>query len=255
MALVGAGSLFIRTNSLAGSGSTRGQELLMPLCIAGFEMTFDTQLAEAMCLVDGKKQVTAAAVTQETATVRLTFQFADFNTLGLAYDELPSTSTAVQIPMIKFAQVPTVAPFEVADTGVDENTLVYNSTTRTFLKKASGTTVSTATEYAIDGGKIVFHASAAGNTVEYQIFRSFSSIPTIGVAATADSFGVLELWGQLYQANGERYVINIPRLSRVSTPNISITGDVAEIQVEFRASVPPGARRSFRLFNITGGVE
>ncbi len=250
MALTGAGQLFVRTTNM--TNSLRGENLIFPLCVASFEMSFDTQLAEAKCLIDGTRQITSAAITEQTATVNLNFEFADFNVLGFAYDELPQLGTAVPIPVLKTATVPATTPFEINDTDITAgnaaSVLAYNATTKTFLKRA--TAAPTAGEFQAAAGKITLAAAAAGQVIQYSTLKTFASVQTLGVGQQADSFGVLEFWGMLYQGDGERYLINIPRLSRVGTPNISISGDIAEIAVEFRASVPAGARKPYALYKI-----
>lgn len=226
--------------------------------MASFEFSQNDQLAEAKCLIDGKRQITAAAITESVATVRLTFEFADFSTLGFAYDELPTNSLNVPLPILKSAVVPTASPFEVADTDITAGNagsiLVYRASDKVFLTPGTAATGLTANQFFAAAGKITFGAASGGATVQYQVLKTYASMPTIGVAQTADSFGVLEFNGILYQAEGERYAIQFPRLSRVSTPQISITGNLAEISVEFRASVKPGDRRPFKIFNLSKAI-
>lgn len=225
--------------------------------MASFEFSQNDQLAEAKCLIDGKRQVTAAAITESVATVRLTFEFADFNTLGFAYDELPTNSLNVPLPILKSAQVPTAAPFEVTDTDITAtnlgSVLVYRASDKTFLKPVT-TGPLAPDEFTASVGKITFGAASGGATVQYQVLKTYASMPTIGVANTADNFGTLEFNGVLFQAEGERYSIQFPKLSRVSTPQISINGNLAEISVEFRASVRPGDRKPYKLFNLSKAI-
>jgi len=252
--LSGAGSLFVKTTNLTAGNSIRGQNLLFPLCIASFSLDFDTQLAESKCLIDGKRQITAAAITEEIASMKISFEFADFKTLGFAYDEISQTSTTVQIPVIKTATVPTASPYEIVDaeivTGNLASVLVYkNSPTTSYM--VSNATPTTAEHFLASAGKITFAAASAGASVSYTILKTFSTIETIGVESAADSFGNLEFNGIIYAGgSGERYGIQVPKLSRVSTPSIQITGDLATLEVDFRASVPAGQRRPFRLFKL-----
>lgn len=250
--LAGSGAIFIRTQGM-DSNTLRGQNLIFPACIAGFELTFDDQTAEAVCLLDGKRQITGSAITQSSATMNLTFEFVDFNTLGFAYDELPSNSTAVPLPVLKSATIPATGPYTVSDADITVGTvnsvLVYNATKKVYMKKVA--TTPAIGEFSVAAGAITFNAGDSGNTVQYQVLKTYSSIETIGVENNADNFGVIEFLGQLYQSDNERYLLHVGKLTRSGSPSISITGGLATLQISFKAAVPPGWKKSFRLYNLS----
>lgn len=250
--LIGAGNLFVASES---SIASLGGRAILPLCVASFEFTTQDQLAEAKCMVDGKIQVVGAGITESTATVKLGFQYGDFNTLGFAFDELPQVTASTSIPLLKTGVVPTSTPFEIADaaivTGNLSGVLAYNSTTGALMKKV-GAAPAAVNEYQVVAGKVVLHSSAAGNTISYSVDTPYTNVPTIGVGNSAENFGNLSFQGIAYTIDQKKVGIVFPRLSRVSTPQLAVNGQLATLEIEFRASAIPGvSRRPFRLFSIT----
>ena len=67
----GAGSLYVVSKDL-GADSLRGENILHPLSIASFELAFEDNNIEAKALIDGKRQVVAAAISESIATLTLT---------------------------------------------------------------------------------------------------------------------------------------------------------------------------------------
>ncbi len=230
--LSGAGSLIL-TSEMTG-GIIRQAPLLFPLCIASFELTSDSQLSEAKCLIDGIKQTTSAAITETTWSMKMTFEKVDFNTLGVVLDEVvQNTATVNNLPIVKTARVPAVTPFTISDASITAGNAslvkAYQATgAKTFLERTTGTV--SAGQFTSAAGTLTFHASAAGQLISYTAFESYTNIPTIGVEASADTFGTMGFSGIAYVDGGqERYYIEVPALSRVSTPNLSITGDLASL--------------------------
>lgn len=255
MALTGAGQLIVRTKDLTVN-TTRAQELVLPLCVASFELTFEDQLAEAKCLIGGKRQITSAGITESVASFNLTFEKIDFNTLGFAYDELVATTSSISFPVVKTATIPSGPTPTITDADVPATagaTLVYLTggvNGGTYMTRVGSSP--TAGQYSVSAGSIVFNTADAGKVVTYSALKSFSSVPTVGVESGADEYGALTFEGLLYTPEGNRYGIQLGSLTRVGSPSISITGDLAQLTIPFRAGVPTGWRKPFRLFNLTG---
>lgn len=257
--LYGAGSLMFISKDL-DSSSLRGQQLVYPGYLSSFELSADTQLIEARALIDGKRQIVAAAVGEEIFTMTITTEFTDWSALQFAYDELAQESTGVVLPVLKVARVPLVTPFTIVDTDITTTTeasvRAYVASTgpwgeRIFLKRVT-TAPADATEFQITAatGTLTFHSSLAGATIQYIVNKTYPSLETIGFESTADTFGRLEFFGVGYSTEGKK-LVHIPELSRISTPTLSINGEgAAELTIEFRASVPSGRRRPFILYNL-----
>lgn len=255
--LFGAGSLAVISKDL-DPNSLRGQELVFPTCIASFELSVDTNLAEARCLIEGKRQITAARITEEVATLTLTFERAGWTELGFAYDELPQTSSGITLPQVKTAIVDSSnqivdAEITVAD---DVTVLAYEaSPTARFLLRVDNPAVPTAGEYRVDIGLLQLPVGSEGQVVSYVVNKTYTSIETIGEESTFDSFQRLIFTGLVYTTEDSVPLqIVVPELSRVSTPSFSINGDLTELVIEFRASVPAGERRPFKLYRLQGAV-
>lgn len=251
--LYGAGSLFIQTGDL-GPSSLRGENLIHPLCIAGFELTFNDSLAEAKCLVDGRKQISAAAITESIASMKLTFEFVDWTILQLAFDEIAQSTSSIVLPVLKTATVSSAN--EIVDTALTSATgvYVYKKTPQPGkYYKVITTGTPTADQVKVDttGTKLVFASSEAGAVVQYSVRKTYTTIESIGKESTYDKFGKLAFSGII---SGTEFAagmqIVVPQLSRVSTPALTITGELAKLEIDFRASVAPGFRSVFQLYNL-----
>ena len=100
---------------------------------------------------------------------------------------------------------------------------------------------------------MTFNASQAGATVEYVVDKTYTSIEAIGVADDVDFLTNLAFTGLIASTPDgvEGYQIVVPQLERITTPTITLSGDVAEISIEYRAIVPPGKRKPFELYRLS----
>jgi hypothetical protein len=263
--LYGAGNLIFETSGLTSENSLRGQDLLYPGLFSSFELTSDTGFLEAKALVAGKLQTVASGVNAETWTLKVTTQFIDWTAMQFGLDELSSNTSGAVVPLLKTATVPATGAAEVTDLAVTALTepgiKVYIANKgdwgdRLFLTKV-GVAPANGTEVQVDttNNKLIFHSSLAGATVQYVVGVTYSSIQTIGVASQADSFGSLKFSGKLFGTEfGNGAYIIVPKLARVSTPALSVAGDVTELTMEFRALVPEGARKPYQLYNLDTAV-
>lgn len=251
--LYGAGSLFVRTSDLSPT-SLRGENLVHPLCIAGFELTFDDSLAEAKCLVDGRKQISAAAITETIASMKLTFEFVDWTILQLAFDELAQSTSTIVLPVLKTATVN--SSNEVVDTELTSATgvYVYRKTPQPgkyYEIITTGTPTADQAKVDTAATKLVFASSEAGAVVQYTVNKTYTTIESIGKESTYDKFGKLSFSGIISGTEFSTGMqIVVPQLSRVSTPALTITGELARLEIDFRASVAPGFRSVFQLYNL-----
>ena len=256
--LYGAGSLFIQSKEL-DVDSLRGENLIHPLSIASFSLAFEDNNIEAKALIDGKRQIVAAAISESTATLTLTFEYMDWQTLQLAFDEIAKESTGVKLPQLKSKTASggtssTGAQVSDADilSGhvVGEDILVYVASRgswgdRKYLTDADVTVASGILTIGTDD-------TYNGAVIQYSVPKNYNSIETIGVESEYDQFGKLMFQGVVSGTEFGRagMGILIPELSRISTPELTINGDLAEMTVEFRASVPAGQRRPYQLYKL-----
>lgn len=264
--LFGAGSLVLVTKDLALNGSIRGEDLIFPPCLSQFELSADVNFLEAECLIDGRIQVVAGQINREVFTLSVTSQFADWQTMQFAYDELAQESSNVTIPILKVATIPATAPYEITDSDItatsaaDIKAYIANRGTwgdKRFLKVVQAPAPATAEAASVDGAnnKIVYDSTYAGAVTNYLVNRTYSSIETVGVETESDQFGKLEFWGLAYGTEFPgQMLMRVPELGRINTPTLTISGDITELTVEFRASVPAGQRRPFQLYNLSNAT-
>lgn len=258
--LYGAGNLIFVTQDLATNGVTRTEELLYPGLLSSFELTADTNLLEAKALVNGIIQTVAAQINEEVFTLSTVTQFADWTALQFGYNEVAQASSNVVVPVLKSARVPSVAPFEIADADIAvADVLVYKASldgTGRFFFDVVSAAPANEREVQAAAGVLTFDSSLAGQVVQYRTNKTYASIESIGVEQAADSWGRLEFWAEAYGTEFPgKMLIRIPLLSRISTPSLAINGSITELSVEFRASVPTGARRPFELYDLTNATE
>lgn len=258
--LYGAGQLMLLSKELNDT-TIRGENLVHPLSIASFSLAFEDNNIEAKALIDGRRQIVGAAISESIATLTLTFEYADWNTLAMAYDEIGQASTAVKLPQLR-AKTAVLATggltSEVLDAdiaGTEEigtDILAYVASRGTWGDRR----YLTAAEVTVAAGKLELGSEFAGAVIQYSIEKEYSSIETIGLEADYDSFGKLYFTGVVAGTEFGRSGMGIvvPELNRISTPEITVNGDLSEMTVEFRASVPPGQRRAFQLYKLDGAT-
>lgn len=267
--LYGAGQLLLLSRDL-DIDSLIGQNIVYPAAIASFELTFDDKLAEAKALIDGKRQIVAAAITEQTATLKLSFEYNDWQTLQFAYDELAQVTPTVNIPTLKSKRINTNNQFVFAET-ITASDYTAGKNFHAYVaepgKSPLGVNVDRGflpvADYTITGTGVNLIADAYINRIVQVAYdKTYTDIETIGVGDDYDSWGRLVFSGVLigteYQKRGIQIIV--PQLSRIKSPSIAVTGDMVKLDIEFRASVPAGNRKPFQLYNlerhvgITGGT-
>lgn len=253
--LTGAGQLILTTTGLNNPESIRGENLLMPGCIASFSLTPEENNVDALCLEDNIVQVAASAITQRTWSMSLEFQYQDWATIQLAYDEIAQEIANVTLPSIKTALIDENG--EVADPDINaanaNDFLAYASAPKPkFLKVV---TVAPANDdevqYDETANKLVFTASNVGRKVTYRVNKTYSNIEAIGVAQQYDKFGSLQFSGIIGGTSFNRGMqIIVPQLNRISTPELTVNGDLVALTIEYRLATPFGERAPFRLYNL-----
>jgi hypothetical protein len=170
--LTGAGSIILTTNNLDAE-SLRGENILMPGCVASFSLTPDETAVDAECLEDGILQVVDTSINKRIWNMTLEFQFQDWSTIQLAYDEVAQSVASVDLPLVKKGIVDAAGEIVDADVvaGVGEdNFLAYmkqDGQKPVFLKVvASAPAANDEIQYAT--GKLVLTAANAGKVVTYR---------------------------------------------------------------------------------------
>lgn len=253
--LTGAGEIFFTTNNLDVS-SLRGENLMFPGCIASFSLTPDENAVDAECLEGGVIQIADTAITRRTWTMALEFQYVDWTTIQLAYDELAQTLTSVDLPKRKVAIIDENG--EVADTdittGNEAGFLAYLSSPgqkATFLKVVTSSPAVDEVQYNATSSKLILNVANAGKKITYRVNRTYTNVEAIGVADTYDKFGSLAFSGIVGFSNNAAQVgmqLIVPQLNRVSSPEVTVNGDLVSLSLEYRLATPTGSRAPFQLY-------
>lgn len=256
--LYGVGTTSIGTNAL-GASSLIGQNIVFPQCIASVQFTAESNNTVAQCWRDGVKIDVASRITSEMFNLVLTYEYIDFQTLGLLYGELPQDVIAA-LPTSKSVIVPSGLTVTESDINANNAASVrlYNETDAKFMTLAAATPG--VNEYAIDAanGQITFNAAQEGATVFYKYDKQYTSIEAIGsglIGNQFDSLSNLNFTGVVYSAaSSEPYVLQIDRLERTETPSFTLAGDRAEVSITYKLIAPPGRRKPFTLYKLEGST-
>lgn len=252
--LYGVGQTVITTTDL-DANSLRGENALFPQCLASFEMNVDTTSADAMCMKKGVMTTTASALTGETFTLSLNYQFNDWLNLQLLLGEL-ATTEAITIPVVKTGIVVLDTEYKIVDADVQvavASTVLATNVTDGVQLVATDTPGTPASgDFEVVAGELHFNADMLGKTVEYTVAKAYSSIEAIGVALEADLLNNLSFIGLIASTvdGVDGYQLVVPQLVRISTPTITLSGDTAELTVEYRMVTPPGKRKPFNLYRL-----
>ena len=266
-----AGSLFMTTNALPAD-SFAGGNITHPGCIASFQLEADVNFLEARCLIGGQRVITASQINEKVYTCTLSFERIDWNTIELAFGEFATGASGqdLTLPQLKSATVDTNG--EVVDTDITASNAasirVYlatpgsgSSAIRGYLEKV-GAAPTADTEVQVDDAntKLVFTTDNAGSIVQYSIDKTYTSIDAIGLpsggAVNGLAYDNITFSGVLFgteSVNG--YQIILPKLTRISQPALSVTGDLVTLEVQYRAEVPAGGREPYKLYRLDSAVE
>lgn len=253
--LYGAGSLYLQSKEL-DSNTLRGENLIHPLSIASFSLTFETSNIEAKALIDGKRQIVAAAIAEDIATLTLEFEYADWQTLQIAYDELKTDSSNITLPLLRSKTATEGTGIaEVVDADITGTETVGADLQVYVASKGSwgDRKYLTAADVTLSSGKIELDQAYVGAVIQYSVPKTYTSIETIGVSeeGSYDNLGKLYFQGivsgtEFSQGMG----IIIPEIYRISTPELTVNGELSTLTLEFRCGVAAGKRSPFELYNL-----
>lgn len=239
----GAGSLFFATKELDAS-SIRGENLLLPACVAAFELSFEDNFIEAKCLEAGRRVTKASQITESIANLNLTFEVQGWSTTQLIYDEVAAASASYTLPELRIATTDGSGVINDTDiTGTEvigEDFLAYAVDGEVFLTSA---------DIALGAGTITL-AAYPNAVINYLVYVS-KTAESIGVANQFDRFGRILFSGIAYStetAPNDATLILINQMSRIASPSLTINGDLAEISIDYRPEVAVGARQAVEFY-------
>jgi hypothetical protein len=243
----GIGDPFIKTKS-APAGP--GQNIILPLEIFSFDFSTDSNSLEAKSQKKGIIRTIASAVGESTGTLKLSSQYGNWGHLGFFLNQLPTVVAEVSIPVLKTGTVPSESPYEITDAGITTATVdgifvyLFDGQDSQYLKKVGTTPTGYEVEVDTTAHKLIFPAALDGKLFTYTIPVTETNVQRYG-GATGDKYGTIEFWGTIY---GTEDRIHFPSLDFKTTPSISLTGDVATLEVDFSANVSSGDDEPYVIY-------
>lgn len=229
-------------------GSTAfGREVIFPGYFVDFSIESSATKKEAKAWRDGTRKTVASAIGDTTTTLKLSFEYLDFQHLGFAYDQLPSNLSNLSIPILIEGVVPNVSPYTVSNPDIvtGQVTGVYvvtgpNAGDRPLTGTGSPT---------IASGSVTFTSADAGQSVAIAVNKLVTSIDTIGADTNPDRYGNMSFFGKGYGPLFPKGIgIYCPSISRNTVPNFT-TGDVPKFEVDFSINAVAGYNQGFVFYD------
>lgn len=243
--LYGAGRLtFTESNS--------GDGLLLPIEPMSFNLSNDSETVKSTKFVDGMVQTAGSAIRSSEWTLTLGIEAINWAAIQFALGELAGTTASIEMPELRYGQVPATGTFEWDDADIDTNlvrvALLSDDDTTSLTTVA--TAPSDATEVQVDdaSNKLVFHADHAGRSFSYRVFTTLSDVSSIGAEQAYQAISKFAFEGIL-TTDGPPVKIVIPQLVRSSFPNIDVQG-VSRFDIEFDLLSVGNARLPFQLYKL-----
>jgi hypothetical protein len=218
-----------------------------------FELTGEGGEIISEKFVSGRKVVAGSLLDGEKYKLKIGIQAASFTALAWAHGEVTKTTSTVTLPEVREARVPLVAPFEIVDLDLATSAGAWAFQTDpidTALILSVGAPAAGAFQIDVTNTKLVFNAAQAGAAIAYRVFKTYTNIRSIGkeTLAAADILTQFRFGGVGY-TDGRRVRIDIPKMSRVSVPSLSLS-DVTTLECEFRLAVAAGERSAYQFYEL-----
>lgn len=187
------------------------------------------------------------------STLVLGVEAINWFTLQLAFGELASASTNLEIPELRFAALPATGLQEINDTDIPATATkvtcaVYTDNKQKSLLRVSGTPA--AGEFAVAAGKITVGPGNAGSIIGYRILKVVPTCESLGVNANAARFATFSLSGILKTDSPFTVTkIDIPILSQEEDPSIDIQSPT-KFDLKYTLITEPGKPRPFYLYDV-----
>lgn len=230
-------------------------ERLLPVEPMEFSIEAESEKKESKKFKDGLIVTAGSAQTSEKYTMKIKIEAANWLAIQFAYGELAGITTSVALPEIKYASVPTTAPYVITDADITSTTVWTTVTTAGTWGKAGPlakeTTTPTAAGFVPDGTAhtLTFHSSRAGAPVAYRVFKTYSNIESIGAETVFTAFSSFSFSGIIY-GDEEKIKIVIPKITRTNIPTLNVS-DLTSFELDFDLIVSGSDRKPFKLYNLS----
>jgi hypothetical protein len=224
-----------------------------------FAINSESQDIEARKQVKGVSTVSGSALVSTTYTAIVTFQALSWTALQFALGVKAAISSNLQLPDVKTARIDSAG--EIADTDIKivvspaftsvGKVFVVNPETETaFTPIPTGTP--TAGQFRVDAAanKLIFATADAGKVVTYRQITQYSTITGIGFDETAGRFNSVSFSGICYGNDGPHSKINIPSMTLIKRPSLSLGSEATSMELEFKLNQLSGFDMPFQLVEL-----
>jgi hypothetical protein len=204
--------------------------------------------------VNGKKVIAGALQDGERYKLKVGIQAASFTALAWAHGEVTKTTSSIVLPEVREGRVPLTAPYEIvdADLATSAGAWAFQVDPIDTALTLSAIPAPAVGSFAIDVAdtKLVFNAAQAGASIAYRVFKTFTNVRSIGQEPLAAAEILTQFrFGGIGYTDGKRVRIDIPKMSKISVPSMSLT-EVNTLEVEYRLAVAAGQRSAYQLFEV-----
>lgn len=207
----------------------------------GIELAGEAEQLEARGWVNGKSQVLASQRTSETHTLTLTYEDPSWVEFQLALGQKEVIVPTYEVPRQTDDIIPETGPYTVTVPGMTTGTKVLASIPGT--EGMDLTLVETTPgpgEFQRASGSLTFNAAQAGKSVGMIIWKTYSSVRTIGVDQGAQSLGNnLEISFDGYTSDDKQMSFYAPQVTLTSLPSLS-AGEVSALEMSFQLETKTG---------------
>lgn len=231
-----------------------GQERLLTFEPMSFQLATNTDTVKSTKFNTEGQIVTAGTAARAIETVlTVGVEAINWMSIQLAHGELSSVSTGLEIPTLKFANLPLTGAQTIADTiipatAVKVSAAVYTDAKAMSLTRVSGTPG--AGQFSVAAGMITVGPGNEGATIGYRVIETIATCDSIGVAEAPTLFSKMRFDGVLTTDDKlSVYKIAIPELSRETEPSISIESPT-KFELQYTLITAPGKRRPYDLYRI-----
>ena len=203
--------------------------------------------------VSGKKVTAGSILAGEKYKLKIGIQAASFTALAWAQGEVTKVTPTIALPEVREGRVPLTAPFEIIDADLATSAGAWAFQVDPIdlaLIPSAGVPAAGAFQVVVASTKLVFNATQAGAAIAYRVFKTYANLRSIG----KEVLGVTDLlnnyrFGGVGYTDGKRVRIDIPKMSRISVPSLSLS-DVTTLEVEFRLAVAAGERSAYMFYEL-----
>lgn len=241
--LYGAGAPVIETTQLQTNE-------LLPIEPMSIEISGESDSLTSQKFAEGLLVTAGSVQSSQSFTMTIGIQAIDWVTMQFAYGLKSAVTATVDLPVMRYATIPSTSPYEIVDTDITTDQVRVAFVGGAALTATESTPATGEFEVDTASTKLVFATADAGKAIAYRVLKTYTNIRSIGAESAVTPLRAFEFYGTVFNGNGDRYGLKIPNMSRLGIPTLSLTGDAAQFDLEFELIVGAGKLLPFELYDL-----